>query len=78
MQPALFVLASIGWKFHDRDRLFFCRRNPAADLLHKREKIAYTPVVGDLAILYAHYIDDLEVNLAVSCSVSKRWRIEPV
>jgi hypothetical protein len=43
-----------------------------------RENIAYTPVVGDLAILFAHYIDGLEVNLAVSCSVSKRWRIEPV
>jgi hypothetical protein len=65
IQTALFVLTSIGWKFHDRDRLFFCRRKPAADLPHKREKIAYTPVVGDLAILYAHYIDGLEPPLVL-------------
>jgi len=57
-----------GWNSNDADRLFFSRRNPTADLLHGRQEIADTPVVGDLAVLDAHYIDRLEVGLAVSGS----------
>jgi hypothetical protein len=40
-----------GWNSNDADRLFFSRRNPTADLLHGRQEIANTPVVGDLAVL---------------------------
>src|SRR5215469_15355743 len=53
--------------------LCFCRRSPPTDLLHKRQKIADSPVVGDLAILDAHDIDCLEMNLAMSWSDSKEW-----
>jgi hypothetical protein len=38
-------------------------RNPAADLLHKRQSVANAPVVCDLAVLDAHDIDGLEVDL---------------
>jgi hypothetical protein len=52
--------------------LFFRWGNPAADLLHKRQKIADTPVVGDLAVLDAHDVHRLEVDLAVSWSDPKK------
>jgi hypothetical protein len=47
-------------------------RHPPADLLHKRQKSAYSPVVGDLAVLDAHDIDRLEVDPAVSGSARNR------
>ena len=47
------------------------RWNPPSDLLHKRQKIAHSPVVGDLGVLDTHDIDSLEVNLAVSWSDAK-------
>src|SRR5215475_4105929 len=37
---------------------------PAPDLLHERKKVAYTPVVCDLAVLDAHHIDGFKGDLA--------------
>ena len=48
------------------------RRNPTADLLHKRKKIANPPVIGDLAVLDAHDIDRLEMDFTVSWSDAKK------
>jgi len=48
------------------------RRNPTADLLHKRKKIANPPVIGDLAVLDAHDIHSFEVDPSVSRSDSKK------
>src|SRR6476620_9854867 len=44
------------------------RQSPSANLLHQREKISHTPVLGDLAVADAHHVDSLEVNFAVSWS----------
>jgi hypothetical protein len=63
---------SDGWSSNRGHRLFFRRRNPPADLLHQRQKIAYSPVVGDLAVLDAHDIDRVEVYSAVSWSDSEK------
>ena len=52
--------------------LVFCRRNPTADLLHKRQKIADTPVVRDLAVLDVHNVNRLEVDPPVSWSDPKK------
>src|SRR5262252_59701 len=41
-------------------------RCPAVHLLHEREQVADTPVVGDLAVLDAHDVYAFEVDLAVS------------
>jgi hypothetical protein len=56
-------------------RLFwsnFCRRKLPPDLLHKREKIGDTPMVGDPAILDTHDVDRLEMDSAMSWSDAKK------
>jgi hypothetical protein len=45
---------------------FLSRRGPPTDLLHERQKIADTPVLGDFAILDTHNVNSLEMNLSVS------------
>src|SRR5262249_19809044 len=56
-----FVLRLFGW------------RNPATDLLHKRQKITDPPMVSDFAILNSHNIDRLEVDLSMRRSNTKKW-----
>src|SRR6185436_8038069 len=54
-------------------QLTTCRRNPSADLLHKRQKIADTPMVDDLAVAHPHRVDAFKMNLAVSWGDAKKW-----
>ena len=63
------VFILLHWMSYSAFILF--RWIPTADLLQKRQKIADTPVTSDLAVLDAHDIDRLEVNLAV------RWSALP-
>jgi len=44
-------------------QLPFSRRNPTANLLHKRKEIADSPVVSDFTVLDTHDIDRLELDL---------------
>ena len=41
-------------------------RSPPADLLHEREKIADSPVFGDLAVAHSHHVDAFKMNFAMS------------
>ena len=52
--------------------LLFSRRNPTANLLHKRKEIADSPVVSDFAILDTHDIDRLEMDFTESWSDAKK------
>src|SRR5262249_53464894 len=54
------LLMLVGW------------RNAAADLLHKRQKIADPPMVSDFAVLDSHNIDRLEVDPATRRSNTKK------
>ena len=38
-------------------------REGGAELLHQREEVRHTPMLGDLAVLDAHRIDGFELNL---------------
>ena len=38
-------------------------REGGAELLHEREEVRHTPMLGDLAVLDAHRIDGFELNL---------------
>src|SRR4029077_8963490 len=51
------------------------RRRPSADLLHERQQIADSPVVGDFAVLYAHHVNGFEMNFAMRRSNSEEWPI---
>src|SRR6476620_9606907 len=67
MQPFHLILCYSFCFFHF---LFRSIRSEVqnAQLLHQREKISHTPVVGDFAVADAHHVDSLEVNFAVSWS----------
>ena len=47
----------------------------SVELLHKREKISYAPVVGDLAVSHAHHVNGFELNSAMRRSNSEEWAI---
>jgi hypothetical protein len=53
-------------------QLPFSRRNPTANLLHKRKEIADSPVVSDFTVLDTHDIDRLELDFTVSWSDAKK------
>src|SRR5215471_12916779 len=45
--------------------------SPSSDLLHQRQEIADTPMVGDFSVLHTHDIDRFEMDFTVSWSNAK-------
>src|ERR1700756_5622698 len=43
-----------------------CRQSPPADLLHKRQKVCDSPMIGDLSVLYAHHVHSFKLDFAVA------------
>src|SRR4249919_1215238 len=60
--PRLFVGDSRARTSTDALRVPLVRRD-GAELLHQREEIRYTPMLGDLAIVHPHGVDSIEMDL---------------